>query len=322
MTLKRFASVFVALLVIAPVVHGDVKTRQKVQVKFEGMLGRMMSLGGGAASGDGQVSTVAVKGARKAEINDRTGRIIDLSEEKVYELDVRRKEYRVVTFAQLREQWKKAQADAEKAAKDNPAQEQDELAQSGKEIEVKFDVQETGQTKSIAGHTAKQVVLTVTAFEKGKTLEESGGMVMTNDLWVAPRIAALDEVTRFEMKFFTAVYGPEMMASAQNMAAMAAMYPSLQKMMKEMETKMRALDGTVLMTVMKTETVKSAAAMAQAPAAPSGGGLGGALARRIGAGKKPEQRSLLFTSTTETQSIDTSAGDGDVAIPAGFKQRT
>jgi len=68
---------------------------------------------------------------------------------------------------------------------------------------------------------------------------------------------------------------------------------------------------------MRTETVKSAAAMAQAPS--GGGGISGALARRMMG--KPQQRSVLFTSTNETLSIDPTATDADVAIPAGFKEK-
>jgi hypothetical protein len=308
-------------LLLVPVLHADVKTRQKVQLKFEGMLGRMMSLAGGAASGNGETSTLAVKGARMAQLGDRTGRIVDLSEERVYELDMRRKDYRVVTFEEMREQLRKARADAEQAAKDMPQEERDELAQEGKEVEITIDVQETGKTRSIAGHTAKQVIVTLTAHEKGKTLEEGGGFVVTNDTWIAPRIPEMNEIADFAMKFAKAVYGDEMMAATQQMGQALAMYPSLQKVMSQMDDRMRALDGTALLTVSKIETVKSKAAMESTPPPPTGGGLGGALARRLGAGRKPEQRSLLATITTETQSIDASASDADVALPTGFKQR-
>lgn len=327
MTRKMLSSMFAlcGLLVAGALpltVSADVKTQQKATVKFEGMMGRIMGMGGGAAAKDGLTSTLAVKGARKASTNERTGQIIDLGEEKVYDIDVRKKEYRVTTFAQLREQIKKAQADAEKAAKDMPAEDKDELQQSGKEVEIKVDVKETGEKKNIAGHSARQVIVTVTAVEKGKTLEEGGGMVMTNDFWMGPRIAALDEVAQFDQKYFMALYGGSLASMGDQFASMAAMYPSLQKMMAEMAEKMKALDGTPLLTIQKTETVKSAAAMAQTPAAPSGGGgLGGALARRMMGNKKPEQRSLLYTSTIETLSIETTAADTDVAVPVGFKEK-
>jgi len=320
MKITRLASVLVIFGLAISSVHADVKTRQRTQLKFEGMLGRMVGLAGGGAAADGINATVAVKGSRKAEINDRTGRIVDLAEEKVYDLDVRKKEYRVVTFAELREQWKKAKADAEKQAKDMPTEERQEATEAGKEMDITVDVKETGTTKSIAGHEAKQVIVTLTAFEKGKTLEEGGGMVMTNDVWVAPRVAALDEIAQFEMKFIKAIYGDDFAASAQQMASALAMYPGLQDMLKRMEDRMRALEGTTMATTMKIETVKSAEAMKQSSAPPTRG-LGGALARRLGAGRASEQRSLLLTSVTETQSIDASAADADVAIPSGFKEK-
>jgi len=313
------AGIILGGLLVATV-HGDVRTRQRTQLTFEGMIGRIANLAGGSAAADGIIETVAVKGSRKADLNDRTGRIIDLVEERVYELDVRRKEYRVVTFAQLREQWQKAKEDAERAAKDRPADERDDPADQGKEVEILLDVKETGARKSIAGHNASQVILTVTAKEKGKDLEEGGGLVITSDVWVAPRVAALDEITQFTTKFLQAVYGDDAVASAQQMATVMAMYPSLQEMMTKLEEKTRALDGTVMTTVTKIETIKSAEAMKRSSAPPTGG-LGGALARRLGAGRAPEQRSLVLTSAGETQSIDTSASDADVAIPAGFKER-
>lgn len=313
------AGIILGGLLVATV-HGDVRTRQRTQLKFEGMIGRIANLAGGSAAADGIIETVAVKGPRKADLNDRTGRIIDLAEERVYELDVRRKEYRIVTFAQLREQWQKAKEDAERSAKDRPADERDDPADQGKQVEITLDVKETGARKSIAGHNASQVILTVTAKEKDKALEESGGLVITSDVWVAPRVAALDEITQFTMKFLKAVYGDDAVASAQQMATVMAMYPSLQEMMAKLEEKTRALDGTVMTTVTRVETIKSAEAMKRSSAPPTGG-LGGALARRLGAGRAPEQRSLLLTSATETQSIDTTASDADVAIPAGFKER-
>jgi len=319
MRIARVASILIMAAIAVTTMHADVKTRQRTQLKFEGMMGRVMNMASGGAA-DGITNTVAVRGARKAEINDRTGRIVDLTEERVYELDIRRREYRIVTFAELRAQWQKAKADAERQAKDTPADEREDLAQAGKEVEVTLDVKETGATKSIAGHQAKQVMVTLTAFEKGSTLDVSGGMVMTNDVWVTPRVAALDEIAAFDMQFFKAVYGDDLMATAQQMTAMLAMYPSLQELWTRMETQLRALDGTPLSTTMTIETVRSEAAMKQAPAAPTGG-LSGALARRMGAGRAPEKRSLLVTSVSETQSIETAAADGDVAIPNGFRER-
>ena len=168
----------------------DVKTRDKGQVKFEGMLGTMMRMFGGKSLSEGIVSTNAVKGNRKATLNDLTGRIVDLGEEKVYDLDMKKKTYTVVTFEQLRQKLREAQERAAKEAKDAPKEAGEPAQPSGndKQYEFDFDVKETGQTRSIAGYDARQVIMTVTVREKGKTLEESGGVVLTTDSWLGPDI--------------------------------------------------------------------------------------------------------------------------------------
>ena len=90
------------LLVSARHLGADVKADEKGLVKFEGTLGRVVSLFGGRAAREGTRSTVAVKGDRKATLNDASGQIIDLNEEKIYDLDIRRKTYKITTFAELR----------------------------------------------------------------------------------------------------------------------------------------------------------------------------------------------------------------------------
>src|SRR5258708_5784547 len=102
--------------------EADVKSDQKTLVKFDGMLGRVVNLFGGKAAREGVRTSVAVKGDRKTSMSDPAGQIIDLKEEKVYDLDIRKKTYRVTTFAELRrrmeEARKKAEEDAKKAQAD------------------------------------------------------------------------------------------------------------------------------------------------------------------------------------------------------------
>src|SRR5262245_21773494 len=87
----------------------DVRTDQKTHVEFAGMLGRMVNFFGGKAAKEGVVSSVAVKGDRKATMNEQTGQIVDLAEEKVYDLDLRKKNYKVTTFAEMRRRMEEAQ---------------------------------------------------------------------------------------------------------------------------------------------------------------------------------------------------------------------
>jgi hypothetical protein len=298
----------------------DVKTRDKGQVKFEGMLGTMMRMFGGKALSEGVVSTNAVKGNRKATLNDLTGRIVDLGEEKVYDLDMKKKTYTVVTFDQLRQKLREAQERAAKEAKDAPKEPGEPAQPSGneKQYEFDFDVKETGQTRSIAGYDTKEVIMTVTVREKGKTLEESGGVVLTTDSWLGPDIPAMKELAEFEMKYWKAIAPETALVSAEQMAAVAAMYPMIKPAMDRLNNEKVSLKGTPLATTMTFEGVKSKAQIDEQSKSSGGGGLSGMLARKM-VKKDDKPRATIFTMSTETLEIATTVGAPDVDIPAGFK---
>ena len=295
----------------------DVKTRDKGQVKFEGMLGTMMRMFGGKALSEGIVSTNTVKGNRKATLNDMTGRIVDLDEQKVYDLDMKKKNYTITTFEQLRQKLREAQDRAAKEAKEAPG-EPTQPSTTDKQFEFDFDVKETGQTRAIAGHDARQVIMTVTVREKGRTLEESGGVVLTTDSWLGPDIPALKELAEFEMKYWKAIAPESALVSAEQMAAIAAMYPMIKPAMDRINQEKVNLKGTPLATSMTFEGVKSKAQVEEQSKSSSGGGLSGMLARKI-AKKDDKPRATIFTMNTETLEIATAVGATDLDIPAGFK---
>jgi hypothetical protein len=304
----------------------EVKTREKSQVKIEGMIGRMFNLFGGKSAREGVVATTAVKGNRKATMNDSTGQIIDLSEEKVYDLDLKKKTYEVTTFDELRrrmqEAKEKAQKDAEREQPKDQAPEKAEQPQ--KEYEVDFDVKETGQKKQLAGYDTREVVMTITVREKGKALEDGGGVVMTADSWLGPQIAALKELHEFDQRYWKQLQGPDAMGmSAEQMAMIVAMYPMLKQASDRMAKEGTKLQGTPLATITTFDVVKSKEAMAQqSESSSSGGGLGGLLARKIA--KKDNEakpRATIFTVSGETQEVSTSVSAADLAIPPDFKQK-
>jgi hypothetical protein len=306
----------------------EVKTRQKTHVSLGGMLGKMFNMFGGKAAKEGVVATTAVKGNRKSTMNDATGQIIDLSEEKIYTLDLKKKTYEVTTFEELRQKMREAR---EKAQKDAEAQQgKEEKAQKTepqKELEVDFNVKETGQKKQIAGYDAREVIMTITVREKGKTLEDSGGIVMTVDEWLGPQIAALKELTDFDIKYWKALQGSETMGlSAEQLAAVMAMYPMMKPAMERMQKEGPKLQGTPLASTTTVEgvTSKEAAAQQSSSETPkSVGGLGGLIARKMA--KKDDtasgNRATVFTAEHELQEIQTSVAADDVGIPAGFKQK-
>ena len=347
MNRRHLASLAAAIAVCSSTaLIADVKTQERTRVQFEGGLGKIVNFFGGKAAREGIVSSVAVKGDRMISINDTTGELIDLKEEKVYQLDIKKKTYTVVTFAEMRKQMEdamaKAKKDAEQARAEQPKPES-KPSEPQKEYEIDFSVKETGRTKQIAGYDTKESLATVVVREKGKKLEEAGGMVMDTSLWMAPEIAALKELQDFRIRYAQQVYGPMIAEAAPNMAQAIAMYPQMQEAMAKFQAEGKQMTGTPLSTEMKfqvqappqsaegqTQQSETKEAKKDEPPPTSVGGLLGGIGRRMARKKedKPAEnpdavpgRATIMTSTSETLQVATSATDADVAIPAGFKQK-
>jgi hypothetical protein len=343
----RIAEALILAAIFAPtgVAFADVKSEEKTQMKFEGGLGRMMGMFGGKTMRDGLVSTEAVKGDRKLTMNDGTGQLVDLKEEKVYDIDFKDRSYTVMTFADIRKRMEearqKAAAEQAKAQKEAEKEQQKQGDAKEPQFEVDFDLKETGQKRNIAGLDAREVVMTIIVREKGKKLEDAGGMVLTNTSWLASDAGALKESAAFDIRYAQQLHGP-MLIDAQQMAAALAMYPMLKDAMERMQKENVNLNGTPVLTVLRAEAAappeqagSSAQAQPQEEKAPeSVGGLGGMLARRMMKRNKDKEqqqaaappsapgRATIFTMTNEILKVTPSVTDADVAIPAGFKQKS
>ena len=313
--LKRCLPVAAVVLSTAFAVSlaADVKTSERATIKFEGMLGRMIGMFGGS---DDAVASVVVRGDRKAMLHEGSGRIVDLAEEKIYDLDARRKTYKVTTFDELRQQMKEAKDKARKDAEE--AGEAEAADPAAPQYEIDFDVKETGAKKTLAGHDTRQVVAVVTMRQKGRTLETGGGLVLTSDMWLAPRIAALDEIGAFDRRYAQKLYGMSGGMSADQFAALLAMHPGFQQAQERLAAEGAKLEGTALMTTLTLESVKNP----EQQASGGGAGIGGMAGRLMRRNRdKPGQKNRVFASTHETLSIATSVDAADLAIPAGFKEK-
>jgi hypothetical protein len=330
---SRSAAVLAAALALASVeaVRADVRADQKTRVQLAGPLGRVLTMFGGKGAREGVASTVAVKANRKMTLNDATGQIIDLAEEKIYDLDVRRKTYRVTTFEELRRQMEEARRKAEEDAKKQESSRASEApsAQDGKQMEVDFEVRNTGQTRTINGFDTHQSIATVTVREKGKTVEQSGGLIMTTDLWLAPRIAAMKEIQEFDVKYAQKLYGPMIAgASPQEMATALALYPLMKQALTKWAAEAGKVDGTPILTTVTMDAVKSPEQLAderqtsqddKLSNARSVGGLVGGLARKAAKrDEEPKARATVLTTTNEVLKVTTDVGAEDLALPAGF----
>jgi len=334
----RTAAVLTGALVSASAysLRADVRQDQKTHVEFAGALGKVVNIFGGKAAREGVTSTVAVKGDRKSTSNGETGQIVDLNEEKVYDIDFKKQTYKVTTFAELRKRMEDAQKKAEEqAAKEKPAPKTEaKPSEPQKEMQIDVDVKNTGQTKVINGFDTKQVITTITMHEKGKTLDEAGGLVMTADSWLTPRIDAVKEISEFDVRYWQKLNGPMIAgASPEQMAAAMAQYPMMKDAMARMRTEGAKVDGTAILTTLTTDSVKSKEQMAQeqkqgdedtkSSASGGVGGMFGGLAKKMTKKKtegEPSNRTTFMTSTNEVLKVTTNVTPADISIPAGFKE--
>ncbi|MFN7915301.1 MAG: hypothetical protein U0Q55_08170 [Vicinamibacterales bacterium] len=345
MTRSRTALVLAAALALVSTqaIRADVRSDEKTRVQLGGALGKMMNFFGGRSAREGVTQTVALKGNRLMTTNENTGEIVDLSEEKVYSLDMKKKQYTVVTFAEMRRKMEEERRKAEEEAKKQPAETADPARQdpNAKQMEVDFEIKNTGEKKDINGFSTSQSLMIITVREKGKTLQQGGGMVMTADMWMTPSIPAMKEVADFHMKYAQQLYGPMVAgASPQDMASAMAMYPMMKPAMEKMATEGKKLQGTPILTTTTFDAVLSAEQMQQqnsgsgsrasentTPTSVGGvlGGLGRRMARKkdddAPAAAGPKDRATIFTATNEVLKVSTTVAAEEVAIPAGFKEK-
>jgi hypothetical protein len=214
-------------------------------VSFAGALGKCSTSSAASRAREGVVATVAVSGDRKMTTSgENTAQIVDLQEEKIYDLDMKRKTYKVTTFEEIRRQMREA---AERRARAPPAR-RARISRDGREagderrqgVEVDFDVKNTGQTKVVNGFDTREVVATITVREKGKKIEDSGGIVMTVDTWLSKSAPSLKEIADFERRYWEKLAGPISAVDAQQMATVLAMYPGVKDALARFSRKISA----------------------------------------------------------------------------------
>jgi hypothetical protein len=314
-----------------------VKTEERTKVEFPGILGGFVKTFGGKGAREGVTSKVALKGDRKMTVNDETAQIVDLAEEKIYELDMKKKTYTVITFEQMRRQIQEAMEKAKAQAAKTPAAPQPQPTNNENKdtnLAIDFKVENSGQTAKINGFDCREVVATITVRQKDKKAEE-GAMVVTASMWLAPRIAAVKELEDFDLRVAQKLYLPMAQSMAADMAPALAAYPGLTDALKKLELEKVNMDGSAIRTIVRADFLGSDS---QAPAAKpveekkqqeipkSLGGLLGGLGRRAAARndeapKNETGRASFMTSTTELLSVSTTVSDSEVAIPAGFKAK-
>lgn len=273
------------------------------------------------------VSTVSVKGDRLMHRSAYRASIIDLGSQTITEIDLQKKTYSVVTFAEMKQMMEQASQKMQQ--------------QKGADVKFKVSADATGNTRQIGGFDTKELLVKMQAEATDQQSGQSGGMVINLDVWLAPSVPGYKEVRDFYRRMAATLdWTPGSQAAAGAGAA---------KGMAEAFKELRKLDGVPVYETMKItgagqpDTAGSGSASQPPPqqqqdqqqqqsARPS---LAGALGGRFGLGRKKQDDTSntssssgnssgpgsLIESTTELSGFSSGpVDDAQFAVPAGFKK--
>ncbi len=347
----RLAAFFLMVGGSGLLLHADFSYEQTSKITG-GSIVRMMKMVPGGGKALEPVKTMnLVKGNRMATVTDRNIHIIDVDKETMTDIDLEKKTYAVITFAEF----KQALAAMEKKMSE-------QMKQSDAEISFKMDVKDTGETKQIQSLDSRLMKLLLAMEMTDKKSGQTAQMNINMDMWMAKSIAGYAEVREFHRRFAEKLgVTPEMMRMGRMVMSQPGMSEGMAKMMKESSK----LEGVPVMQVTRMQGTGGAyAGMGEMPevkmpssgdvgeaagkeaarsAAGRFGGLAGAAAGGMmgGFGRKkqppkeeakpaeqpaaakpePGAPGTLMEMTTELTDFSSGAVDASkFSVPAGFKE--
>jgi hypothetical protein len=214
----------------------------------------MKRIPGGGKTLEPQTSTVMLKGNRMATVHADRITVIDLDKETNTEINLKDKTYSVITFAELRQLM---QAVGQQAT------------QSGAgEMQMNFEVKETGQTRTIQGLATNEYLMKITMEVTDPKTQQKGEMVINTDAWHANDIPGYQEVRAFHLRMAEKLgASPDTLRMNQGM-----MQPGMGQGLARMAKEGAKLKGVPVLQVTKMMGAGGMYAGMQAPPDAQGGG--------------------------------------------------
>ncbi|MGO9093779.1 MAG: DUF4412 domain-containing protein [Bryobacteraceae bacterium] len=212
-----------AILVLA--VAGSVAARADFSYTMT-----MKTAGGMAAAAGGSSDHAYIKGDKLRTDHGNTSTILDLSAQTVTHINHTQKTYTVAPIGQF-------------------------AAGAGQvDVDMKIDVQETGQHQTIGGYNCHEVVMTMDVDSPQMQQMGGGKMHMTVDFWVSPDVPGYPEMR--------ALY--QRMANGPGWAALThGAGQGMQKAMADIQKKMAGINGVPVLQVIKMSMPGNSAQAAQ-----------------------------------------------------------
>jgi len=339
---------------------GDYTYQQTTQLTGGSLLHMMKTVGVFSSQarhvGDPVVSTIYLKDNRLANVSPDNIQIIDLDKETITNIDVQKKTYTVMTFAQMKQAIENARAQMQQQAAQQPAQ--PAASPDAQNVKMSFDVKvrNTGAQKEVSGLQSSESILTLMLNATDTQTQQSGSMAVTNDMWMVPSIPGYDQVRDFYVRF-AAKMSDATLGLGFDFSKMLAQNPAAGQALNDMAGEMQKLKGVPIMQVMRMGTTMNGQPLPAAseaplpadasPAAPSAGqvakaGMSSMISSRLGGfgfGKKKNNQSeqssdqnansaqqqqptsaiLMETQITTSNFSSAPVDPSHFDIPAGYK---
>jgi len=188
----------------AATVRADVTVEEHISVEGSGLL-KMANMSGrsvtsvsgnrGRMQSDLEMQSKFIKMLAKGV--GPTAEIVRLDQDKLYELNVNKKEYTETTFAERRARMEAAMKNAQDAQQ-SQQQSATKVDESQCEwSEPKAEVKKTGEKATIAGYDAEHVSIIATQSCKDKKTGNVCDFGLTLDQWLAPKFETSNETQAF-----------------------------------------------------------------------------------------------------------------------------
>jgi len=174
-------------------------------------------------------STIMVKGDKMVHVNPNRISIIDLAAETITEVDLQKKTYSVMTFAEMKQMLE---------------QMSQKMKSGDTETNFKVTADSTGNTRKINGLDAKEIIVKMEMGVADPKSGQAGAMNIVTDSWIAAGVPGYAEVREFHKRMAEKLNwtpGGGMMMSRPDMA----------KGMAAVAKEMAKLDGAPVLQLVK-----------------------------------------------------------------------
>jgi hypothetical protein len=275
--------------------------------------------------------------------------IVRLDQDKLYHLNINKKEYTETTFEQMREQLKKM---SDQAASNDEHKQPSAVDESKCEwLPPKADVKKTGEKAQYAGYDAERIIITASQPCKDKETGSICEVALVLDEWFSSGFAESSEAQKYA-KAYAARMGFDANTSQDVSQRAQAMFSRYKGVWTEIATKLQSVKGYPVKTSFTLALGGSECKSPQAQQAQSGsdndsssspGSVAGAVAGKLSGlfhKKKDDSDAAaapaapaatpvtlppgdvaLMTISSQLVSVSTNSASADVfTVPADFKR--